>query len=50
MFAPGVEYVVEGMKLIHHPHALLLAGSDLLSGGRSQDQCNYTGLRLETDG
>jgi hypothetical protein len=47
--APGVVYSIQGLKLIEHPHPLLLIGSDILSGGRVQGQCNYTGLRLGTD-
>ena len=28
---------------------MILIGSDILSGGRVADQCNYTGLKLGTD-
>jgi hypothetical protein len=48
--APGVIYAIQGLKLIDHPHPLILIGSDILSGGRISGQCNYTGLRLGTDG
>ncbi len=27
----------------------MLIGSDILSGGRVEGQCNYTGLKLSTD-
>jgi hypothetical protein len=47
--APGVIYAIQGLKLISHPHPLMLIGSDILSGGRVQGQCNYTGLKLGTD-
>ena len=47
--APGVVYAIQGVKLISHPHPLTLIGSDILSGGRVADQCNYTGLKLGTD-
>ena len=30
----GVAFQVHGLKLIDHPHPLMLIGSDLLSGGR----------------
>ena len=32
--APGVIYAIQGLKLIDHPHPLILIGSDILSGGR----------------
>lgn len=47
--APGVTYAIQGLKLIDHPHPIVLVGSDVLSGGRGAGQWNYTGLRLETD-
>lgn len=31
---PGVIYAIQGLKLISHPHPLILVGSDVLSGGR----------------
>lgn len=46
--APGVAFVISGMKLINHPHPLILIGGDLLSGGREKGQVNYTGLKLDT--
>jgi hypothetical protein len=46
--APGVVYLTHGLKLIDHPHPLLLVGSDVLSGGRGPGQWNYAGLRLIT--
>ncbi len=36
------------MKLIEHPHPLMLIGSDLLSGGRPRGCLNFTGTRLVT--
>ena len=47
--APGVTYAIQGLKLIQHPHPLILIGSDILSGGRVQGSWNYTGLKLGTD-
>jgi hypothetical protein len=47
--APGVAFGVKGLKLIDHPHPLLLIGGDLLSGGRGQGAHNFTGIALDTD-
>ena len=47
--APGVVYGSSRLKLINHPHPLLLVGSDVLSRGHAQGQWNYAGLRLGTD-
>lgn len=47
--APDVIYSIQGLKLIEHPHPLILIGSDVLSGGRLPGQWNYTGLKLSTD-
>jgi hypothetical protein len=46
---PKVRFQVMGMKLIDHPHPLMLIGSDVLSGGRPKNHLNFTGLRVETD-
>jgi hypothetical protein len=32
--ADDVTYLIQGLKLIHHPHPMVLLGSDVLSGGR----------------
>jgi hypothetical protein len=48
--ADGVSYAIHGLKLIQHPHPLVLVGSDVLSGGRPLGQVNYTGIKLATDG
>jgi hypothetical protein len=47
--APQVSYRIHGLKLIHHPHPLILIGSDICSGGRPQGQVNFTGIKLATD-
>lgn len=47
--APGVVYGIQGLKLLRHPTPMFLVGSDILSGGRTQDQWNYAGVTLRTD-
>ena len=46
---PRVTYTIQGLKLIQHPHPIILIGSDILTGGRVQGQWNYTGLKFGTD-
>ena len=46
--ADDVKYVIQGLKLIHNPHPIVLLGSDVLSGGRGPGECNYAGTRLQT--
>ncbi len=39
---------MHGLKLIEHPHPLMLISSDLLSGGRQKGCLNFTWTRLVT--
>lgn len=48
-FAPGVAFAVKGLKLINHPHPLLLVGGDLVAGGRGDGAHNFTGILIDTD-
>lgn len=41
-------FIIRGLKLINHPHPLILVGSDVLSGGRPSHEWNYVGTTLET--
>ena len=39
---------VENMRVIKHPHPFVLLGADVLSGGRSSNSWNFTGMRVQT--
>ncbi len=41
---------VSNLRVIEHPHPLLLLGADVLRGGRPRDSWNFQGLRVETTG
>ena len=49
-FGPSVSFAVTGMKVIHHPHNLLLIGADLLCGGRPEGMWNFGGIKQVSKG
>jgi hypothetical protein len=42
----NVEAKVENMRVIDHPHPFKLLGADVLSGGRSAESWNFTGMKV----
>ena len=49
-FAEGVEFELRGLRVVHHPHSMLLVGCDVLRGGRPAGQANFEGIIYETRG
>lgn len=49
-FGEDVAYAIDGLRLIEHPHPLLLIGHDVLCGGRSQGEWSYAGEDRERIG
>ena len=43
-------YLIRGMRVINHPHPLLLVGADVLCGGRSPPMWNFNGVHQKTLG
>ena len=47
---PNVSFVISGMRVLEHPHPLMLIGADILCGGRAPPSWNYEGSTLTTEG
>ncbi len=43
----NIAFGIRGLKLIHHPHPLLLIGGDVMSAGR-RPGINYAGMSVTT--
>ena len=43
-----VVFTIHGMKVLEHPHPLVLIGADVLRGGRGPTGWNYDGMALTT--
>lgn len=45
---PGVQFDLVGLRVIDHPHPMLLLGADILRGGRPAGEWNFAALRART--
>jgi hypothetical protein len=47
-FAPGLELELPYVRIVDHPHCLLLLGADILRPGKHPDQWNFVGIVNKT--
>lgn len=45
-----VKFTITGMRILEHPHPMVLLGSDVLCGGRAKPGWNYVGHEFYDNG